>query len=285
VYRFLLTRSWLGGFALCVALAVLFVNLGSWQLDRLHQRRAINANVVAARSAPPRPVDAVLSTSAAPPRRVEYLSIQANGRYEARDQLLVRNRTVAGRASLLVLTPLVTDGGAVVLVVRGAVPASARGADAAVDVPPPPQGEVRVVGRVRLPEPGGAAPVEVAGQRQVTRIDAARLAAEAGRPTYRAYVELESQTPPGDDDLVAVPPPNALDEGPHLSYAVQWFLFAGLVFVGYGVLARTRTRRPEEPVTGVPAGAGATRPPEPGADPSRAATPGADGVGAATSSR
>ena len=83
-------------------------------------------------------------------------------------------------------------------------------------------------------------------------------------------------TPPAAAGLVAIPPPDAVDEGPHLSYAVQWFLFAGLLFVGYGVLARTRARRPEEPVLTAAGGAPLA------GDPSPAATPGADGVQAET---
>jgi hypothetical protein len=36
---------------------------------------------------------------------------------------------------------------------------------------------------------------------------------------------------------VALPKP-AIDEGPHLSYAMQWFAFGLLLFVGYGYAAR-----------------------------------------------
>jgi cytochrome oxidase assembly protein ShyY1 len=38
-----------------------------------------------------------------------------------------------------------------------------------------------------------------------------------------------------------------LSEGPHLSYAVQWFIFATIAVIGYGVLVRrelVRTRPP-----------------------------------------
>jgi surfeit locus 1 family protein len=36
-------------------------------------------------------------------------------------------------------------------------------------------------------------------------------------------------------------PPPALDDGPHLSYAVQWFSFALIIVVGTGALLRKTT--------------------------------------------
>ena len=41
--------------------------------------------------------------------------------------------------------------------------------------------------------------------------------------------------------LAVVPPPD-LGEGPHLGYAVQWFLFAAVGLVGYPFLLRRRAR-------------------------------------------
>ena len=56
----------------------------------------------------------------------------------------------------------------------------------------------------------------------------------------------------------------AVDEGPHLSYALQWFVFATGAFVGYGVLAR------REAADRRAAGAGGERPAAvPAAPPSR----------------
>lgn len=265
VYRFLARPAWLGAFALCVAVSVAFVFLGNWQLDRLDQRRARNAAVAAARTAAPTAVERTLSTTVPVPHRLEYAQVSAVGRYDAADEALVRSRTQDGRNGLLVLTPLVRADGTAVLVVRGWVPASVRGADVAPDVPAPPTGEVRVVGRIREPESGGGAPVEVDGQRQVRRIDPVRFARTSGHPTYLAYVELVEQTPPVTAGPALVPAPDDLDEGPHLAYAVQWYLFAGMLYVGFGALARTRARRPDDapdprvgapgPVAGTPVAA------------------------------
>jgi hypothetical protein len=46
--------------------------------------------------------------------------------------------------------------------------------------------------------------------------------------------------------IVPVPPPE-LSEGPHLGYAVQWFIFSAIALVGYPiVLRRVLIRRGKE---------------------------------------
>jgi surfeit locus 1 family protein len=43
--------------------------------------------------------------------------------------------------------------------------------------------------------------------------------------------------------LPVVLPEPELDEGPHLSYAVQWFVFATIAAVGYPLVLRRLSRR------------------------------------------
>jgi len=238
VYRFLFRPKWLLFFAGCVALAVVFVNLGLWQLDRLDQRHAQNDRVRAARNAEPEPVADVLTTDRAPAKQQLFRRVEATGRYDAEHEYLVRSRTVRDRAGLLVLTPFATIDGKTLLVVRGWVAASPRGARAAPEVPEPPSGEVTVVGRVRAPESGATAETRVGRYRTVKQINVATLARELDEPTYRGYVELIE----APDGLVAIPDP-PVEEGPHLAYAVQWFLFAGLLFVGYWIYARREAQQ------------------------------------------
>ena len=45
-------------------------------------------------------------------------------------------------------------------------------------------------------------------------------------------------------DPEPVPAPT-LDEGPHLSYAVQWFIFTTVAVVGYPLILRRRARELE----------------------------------------
>ena len=53
-------------------------------------------------------------------------------------------------------------------------------------------------------------------------------------------------TQPEPDSILPVPPPE-LSEGPHLGYAVQWFIFSAIAVVGYPlVLRRVALRRGKE---------------------------------------
>jgi cytochrome oxidase assembly protein ShyY1 len=248
VYGFVLRPKWLLFLASCFALSALFISLGFWQLDRLDQRRAINRKVIAARHAAPVEPGAVLGTNRPPASADTYRKVTTSGVYDSAHEYLVRGRTVDDRTGLYVLTPLVTSDGTALLVVRGWIAPSAKGANVAPEVPAAPSGEVTVVARVRQPEDGDLEEVRVGDGTQIRHLDVTALAAKVGHPTYRAYAELTSQTPEADRRLVAIPEP-PIDEGPHLSYAVQWFIFSTMTFIGYGIYVRNeaeRRRHPEE---------------------------------------
>jgi cytochrome oxidase assembly protein ShyY1 len=234
VYRFLLTRRWLGFAALMVGLAAVMVGLGNWQLDRYHQKVAINDRIDAAAAADPVPVTDVLDAGRAPAKAQRYTRVIATGRYDTGNEVLARGRTLDGRVGFEVLTPLVLPGGEALLVNRGWVPSGAD-ATATPAVAPAPTGSVTVTGAVRLPErPIGR--VERFGDRlQVRRISPAQIATALPYPLLGGYVTTEQDglTP------VAVEYEGTLQNG---GYALQWWAFAALTLVGFGYLARRHAR-------------------------------------------
>jgi cytochrome oxidase assembly protein ShyY1 len=67
VYRFALRGRWLVGHLVVLAIAVLFVRLGFWQLSKHHRRQETNAIVEARRSLPPVPIrDLMIPSRVAP---------------------------------------------------------------------------------------------------------------------------------------------------------------------------------------------------------------------------
>ena len=247
MYRFLLSPKWVASFLLCVLAALVCVRLAHWQLDRLEQKRTINASITAARNAEPVPPGQVLSTSSAPGKRQEYRRIRVTGQYDSAREVLVRNRTLHATLGYHVLTPLRTTDGPVLWVVRGWVAAGPGGATQLPTVGEAPGGTVTLVGRVRKPESGSTGDMQVSGRRLITRVTPDALKADGGA-AYEAFVELASQTPaPADESLSALPTPDDLDEGPHLAYAVQWYLFAGMFLVGFVLLARNYAHRDDDP--------------------------------------
>lgn len=249
VYRFLATPRWLSYAALTIAAAAVMVMLGLWQLDRYHQRSAINERIEAGASTSPVPLGQVAeeprgpagSVGSAPAKHVEWTRVRLDGRFDPAREILVRGRTVEGRVGFEVLTPLVLSGGPAVLVDRGWVPAAPGGALDAPTVPAAPAGQVTVVGRLRPPESRGGKPHDVNGRAEVRRITPSAIAPTLPYPLFGVYVSVDEPAA----GLVAVPPEkeNALQNG---GYVIQWWLFAALALFGFAYLARREAREAVE---------------------------------------
>ena len=241
MYRFLLRPKWIGFHVLVVAGIVVLVSLGFWQLRRLDERRDFNARVEARTDLPPAPLDEVLASG--PPDEIEWRTVTVTGRYLPDEQFVIVNRSQGGRAGENVATPLDLGDGRTLIVNRGFVPLS-------VDVPPAPAGAVDVVGRVRqsqarrtgqLSDPAEGALTEV------QRLDIPRLEGQLPGDVIPVYVDLLASRPaeaPGLPDPVQRPP---LGEGPHLAYAVQWFIFAICVAIGWVLAVRRSSRSSRRP--------------------------------------
>ena len=234
MYRFLWRPKWIGFHLLVIAAIVAMVNLGFWQLRRLDERREFNVAVEARYDAPP--VD--LATLVAPGRNdpdderlgdVEWRPVTATGTYLRDASIQIVNRSQGGRAGENTVTPLELADGRVLLVNRGFVPLSE-------EAPPAPAGAVTVTGRLRPSEERRTGQLSDPADGTLTvaqRVDLARLAAQFDAPLVPMYVDLIASEPADGEPY---PEPVArpdLSEGSHLSYAVQWLIFAAAVAVGW----------------------------------------------------
>ena len=222
----LLRPRWIAGHVLALVAVVVFVSLGFWQLRRLDEKRDFNTSVAAGLEAPSVWIGAAGSEP--------YIRVTATGVYVVdAEALVLRSRN--GVSGHHVLTPLDLGDGNGVLVDRGWVPITLdRPGDPAAA---PPSGEVVVEG-VLWPAQSGAVPDDLAPV--VPRIDPALHDGSVpfGLELSRYLVLLEQDPASGEVPIAEEPPP--LSEGPHLGYAVQWFLFAGVVLIGYPILLRRR---------------------------------------------
>ncbi|MGH2376108.1 MAG: SURF1 family protein [Actinomycetota bacterium] len=238
----LLSRRWIAGHILITAVVAACVLLGLWQLRRLGERRALNATIVAHSKLAPAPFDQL--SSATPSAREAdaqaFRVVDAVGTYDRAREVATSPRSQPAGPGPHVLTPLVTRKGLALLVDRGSVPL-----DAPRDAGKAPAGEVRVRGLLltaERPSRFGGGSTWRAGT-PLRRIDPALVRPALAYPVYPLFLRLETQDPSQPGGLPAVPPRPALDEGPHFSYAVQWFLFASVALVGYAVILRKELRR------------------------------------------
>jgi surfeit locus 1 family protein len=237
--RRVLRPRWLVGHVVVLALVVGLVNLGFWQLRRLEQRRETNALVRSRMAASAGALDEVMAPDVgkAQLKQVEYRRVTAMGTYDPDGQVLVRARQLEGRPGNEVLTPLVLGNGAAVIVNRGWVPTDAAGQVTMADVIPP-TGQVEVTGLLRQTQRRGRfGPKDPEGGRlrEVVRIDIERLQRQSSIPLRPAWLQMQTQTPAQLNGLPEPLPPPELDEGRHLTYALQWFLFAAMALAGWGV--------------------------------------------------
>jgi surfeit locus 1 family protein len=213
--------------------AAAFVRLGFWQLGRLRERETSNRVTLSARAAPPVSLDRVDSAGIS---SLGQRHVIATGRYDEDHDIVLRGVALDGVPGVHVVTPLLLPGRETALLVdRGFVP-SPDAVTVETDSLREP-GRVRVEG-IAIPIPsGGGKPLEHGGRTTWGRLDLAELRQRLPYPILPIYVR---QLP--DSGLPAFPrrvPPPALDEGPHLSYAIQWFLFA-VMAVMFGVLVVNR---------------------------------------------
>jgi surfeit locus 1 family protein len=193
-----------------VLVAAVCVRLGVWQLHRLSQRQAFNATLASLLALPP----VELRDGSLPLDSVRERRIVARGVYDFAAERTWPGRSFDGTPGVALITPLRLPGGSAVLVDRGWVPSPDafhvdHGAYREPDT-------ATIAGIARIP-PRGRGDVETAG--------------------FLPFV-IEARTPEPARGLPRRWPAPAFGNGPHLSYAIQWFSFAAIALVGTAVLIR-----------------------------------------------
>ncbi|WP_127475297.1 SURF1 family protein [Microbacterium sulfonylureivorans] len=240
-----------GRWAIYVSLAVVFAIacafLSNWQFSRNEERSAQLALVEANYDALPVPLAELIPPGGELDPEDQWHPVLLVGEYVADEELLVRNRPHGGTSAFEVLAPFRLDDGRVLLIDRGWV-APGKDQPDPDSVPTPPEGEVTVIARLKpgeqLPSSGRSAP-----EGQVPTIHLPLIADTVSADTGDA-LELSAYGIMVSEDPAPASAPQALespseDPGPHLSYAIQWILFAvmGFVFIGYVIRTERRHRR------------------------------------------
>ena len=255
--RILLTRRWVILTLVFFVLIPAMYWLGIWQFHRYQQTNQSNQSISANLDAKPVAMESLSGPGKAVPASETYRRVTATGHYDPAHQFVVRHRTDAAGDNIgfYLVTPLDLADGSVVLVNRGWVDPGNTTGTAFPVVPGTPDGTVTVTGRLRPEETyasTGIHPVKDLPTRQFMLISSAEQTGRLSAPVLSGYLELTSTTPapPSADSAELVPGPNNTDsdsmavvgKGVHLPYAIQWWLFALMVPIGWATLLRRDIR-------------------------------------------
>jgi surfeit locus 1 family protein len=231
----LFKRRWILTTLLVIAASIVMIRLGLWQLDRLAAKRTFVAQSLAQIEG-----EALLISgdeTSLDGRAMRHRRAFAEGEYDFANEIVVKNKSYQGQMGYHIVTPMRIDGSErAVLVDRGWI-ASADFDANAVGMPPE-KPENTAAGRIAPPDfrPADAEIPEEA-QLEWYRLDIEGVQAQLPYELLPFFIAL-TPTESSPTSPVPNPPEIVLDEGPHLAYAIQWFVFAAVVPLVYALQVR-----------------------------------------------
>jgi cytochrome oxidase assembly protein ShyY1 len=240
MYQFLRKPRWILAHLIVIAMLFVFAMAGSWQLRRHADRQDRNDAVTGRTDLEPLGLADLADLD---PAEHEYRSVTIVGRWRPDDLVLIRNRSHQSTGGCHVAVPFDGGGARSLLVAVGWLAQGDCTTDPFPDVTLP-DGDVELLGRLRASQVRGSfGATDPAEGRllSLARTDVARVDQQVELDLAAMYAELVEATPPVEG-VVAIDAP-ATDSGPHLGYAVQWFLFFAVTLVGYPLVLRHEARR------------------------------------------
>jgi surfeit locus 1 family protein len=235
-------RSLLAFSLFVAATLALLIGLGVWQLQRLHWKEALIAQIEARTKAPPISLEEAVKR-ARTGENVSYTRVRAEGTFDHSKERYLYALT-DGEVGWHVIAPLRTESGEVVLIDRGFVPEERK--DPTLRSEGQVAGDVTVIGLARTPERQGLfiPDNEIAANRWFWRdlpamtasmfadgkVNAAPFYLEAGKS------DVPGGWPRGGETRLDIP-------NNHLQYALTWFLMAFCIAVIYAIYLRSRLRQ------------------------------------------
>ncbi len=238
--RKLLSPRWILIHIGVASLILLMLNFGFWQLNRLEEKKNFNSVLRAHTSAPLQTLDQAVPTKWNKAAN-EWVRVSITGSYDSSKAVTIINRSQDGSAGYDSTVPFTSLNNRTILVNRGFVPL-------AMPTPIAPTGPITIVGYLRASQTRsalGAIDSTDTGNTEFQRFDVPLISTYVGGTVEPMFLQLikesflglhqetESQWPA----KVPLPP---LDEGPHLSYALQWFFFCLVALTAWVVVVRRK---------------------------------------------
>ena len=250
IIKHIFSRRWILTTLLVIAAMGVLIRLGIWQLERLEKRQAFNARVLAQTSQPELVLGAdTLDESV---ENMEYREVRVTGEYDHSQEIAIRNQHWENQWGVHLVTPLHIQGtDQSILIDRGWIPAedyqSGDWSKFAESGPIEVSGVFRSsqakadFGRRSDPTPSpGDAPIKAWN---FVNIDS--ISKQVPYPLLGAYIQ-QAPNPDWDQLPYRTQPEVEISEGPHMSYAIQWFTFAAVLGIGYPFFIRRQEQRGQE---------------------------------------
>ena len=221
------SRSSSVAFTVLSILAIaLCIRLGFWQFDRYEIRHQLTRDVSAAMAN-----DAVILNGANQGSASSWMKVAIDGKYDKKFQSVFRGHYFQERYGLEVLSLFIPNDDQIppIWVDRGWIQTTKDAATPEV-IPAPPEGVQRISGILRqYDDPKASRGLFFAlPTPRIGRIDELSLQRTYSGETFNKYLKLQNQA--GDSEAtLETAPITAPGEGPHLAYAIQWWLFAILI--------------------------------------------------------
>jgi cytochrome oxidase assembly protein ShyY1 len=213
--------------------------LSDWQWRRLHERQAYNLVIEGNIHRTVTNLQDVLTGSTEFDSKSEWITVQLDGHWDAAHQVLVRKKSFESDLGFWVVTPFVS-GNNTIMVNRGWIIAGNSSLDTPT-VQAPPQGDVKLQGRLRILKTDDSPQPSDLPVGQVDRIVPTQITQATGVIT-NGYFELVQSEPNSIMELKTMPAPE-ISEGPHRSYALQWIFFGIMTILGWIILVRNEAIR------------------------------------------
>jgi len=256
VFPKLFNRRWWLTTLFVIAGVIVLIRLGFWQLDRLAQKRAINAHVAAVWKQEPFDLDANQLPSDL--TQLEYRRVKVAGHFDYDHQIILADQSNGDAPGSVVVTPLQMADGRAILVARGWLPTGEDDPSRISQYNDP--ADASLVGLVQKTQmlPNGKPPTPP--QTPQTKWYELNIAAIQPQMPYKLQPAFILQLPEDNrkpNQLPVRSEPLTLDEGEHFSYAIQWYSFSLILGIGYLFFVRTQELRDRRPKGELPEGASA----------------------------
>jgi cytochrome oxidase assembly protein ShyY1 len=242
--RTFLRPKWLLTHLLVIFLVVLMMSLSMWQFRRLDERKTFNAGLLANTTQAITPIKNLALNLPADLNDIQWRRVVVRGTFRPSAEVTILNRSQDGTAGVDAATPLdftIEGKTYAVIVDRGFIPL-------ATPVPKAPNGEVELIGRIRLSQErriGALSDAATGVLTEAQHLDVKRLSSQtqlnAQQTVLPFYLDLLA-SPQITASLPAQVTSPKTDNGPHLSYAIQWILFSLCAVAAWVILVKRALR-------------------------------------------